>query len=191
MGDIIYFYCCCNSLIIGLKCYIGVFDLSMYVMIYDIDYINWYMDSELVKVIVKSCSVLLKEYGMNDVIYVIVMYENGVIVCLEVCWVLLENLLIIIDDKFELVGIKGVVYVDFCDYGVCFVSEKGVFYLDLRYWYYINGEVFGDLVEEVMVFINNVVNNIKLIIILKEVYDFLWVVDVIECFIVEGKEVLL
>ena len=69
---------------------------------------------------------LLKENGMNDVIYAIVTYENGAIACMEACWTLPENSPTIIDDKVELVATKGVAYVDACDNGVRFVTEKGV-----------------------------------------------------------------
>lgn len=191
LGDIIHLYCRRNSPIVGPRRYIGASDLSMHVMIHDIDYINWYMQSEPVKVIAKSRSVLLKEYGMNDVIYAIVTYENGAIACLEACWVLPENSPTIIDDKLELVGTKGVAYIDSCDHGVRFVSDKGINYPDSRHWYYTNGEVSGDLAEEVMAFVNNVMNNTKSIITPKEAYDSLRVVDAIERSIHEGTEVSL
>lgn len=189
LGDIIHLYCRRNSPITGPKRYIGASDLSMHVMIHDIDYINWYMNSNPVKVFAKSRSVLLKENGMNDVIYAIVTYENGAIACLEACWVLPENSPTIIDDKLELVGTKGVAYIDSCDQGVKFVSGKGVSYPDSRHWYYVNGEVSGDLAEEVMAFINNVVSGTKSIITPKEALDSLRVVDAIERSIKEGKEV--
>ncbi|EMG26886.1 oxidoreductase, Gfo/Idh/MocA family protein [Listeria fleischmannii 1991] len=189
LGDIIHLYCRRNSPITGPKRYIGASDLSMHVMIHDIDYINWYMNSNPVKVFAKSRSVLLKENGMNDVIYAIVTYENGAIACLEACWVLPENSPTIIDDKLELVGTKGVAYIDSCDQGVKFVSDEGVSYPDSRHWYYVNGEVSGDLAEEVMAFINNVVSGTKSIITPKEALDSLRVVDAIERSIKEGKEV--
>ncbi|WP_088810330.1 MULTISPECIES: Gfo/Idh/MocA family protein [Listeria] len=189
LGDIIHLYCRRNSPITGPKRYIGASDLSMHVMIHDIDYINWYMNANPVKVFAKSRSVLLKESGMNDVIYAIVTYENGAIACLEACWVLPENSPTIIDDKLELVGTKGVAYIDSCDQGVKFVSGEGVSYPDSRHWYYTNGEVSGDLAEEVMAFVNNVVSGTKSIITPKEALDSLRVVDAIERSIKEGKEV--
>ncbi|MCG8484453.1 MAG: Gfo/Idh/MocA family oxidoreductase, partial [Clostridia bacterium] len=79
LGDIIHLYCRRNSPIIGPRRYIGSSDLSMHVMIHDIDYINWYMGCDPVKVFAKSRSVLLKDNNMNDVIYAIVTYENGAI----------------------------------------------------------------------------------------------------------------
>jgi predicted dehydrogenase len=160
-------------------------------MIHDIDYINWWMDCQPVKVFAKNRSVLLKENGMNDVIYALVTYENGAVACMEACWTLPENSPTIIDDKVELVGTKGVAYVDSCDHGVRFVTGKGVQYPDSRHWYYVNGEVCGDLAEEVMAFVNNVATNTKSVITPKQSYDALRVVDAIERSIVEGKEVAL
>lgn len=191
LGDIIHLYARRNSPIIGPRRYIGASDLSMHVMIHDIDYVNWWMGCDPVKVVAKNRSVLLKENGMNDVIYAIVTYENGAIACLEACWTLPENSPTIIDDKVELVGTKGVAYVDSCDNGVRFVSSKGVEYPDSRHWYYVNGEVCGDLAEELMQFINNIVNNTKSIITPKQSYDALRVVDAIERSIKEDKEVTL
>lgn len=189
LGDIIHIYCRRNSPIIGPRRYIGASDLSMHVMIHDIDYINWYMGCEPVKVFAKSRSVLLKENGMNDVIYAIVTYANGAIACMEACWVLPEISPTIIDDKLELVGTKGVAYVDSCDNGVRFVTDKKVQYPDTRHWYYVNGELCGDLAEEVMAFINNVASGTKSIITPKEAYDSLRVVDAIERSIAEEREV--
>lgn len=191
LGDIIHLNCRRNSPITGPKRYIGASDLSMHVMIHDIDYINWYMASEPVKVFAKSRSVLLKEQKMNDVIYAIVTYENGAIACLEACWVLPENSPTIIDDKLELVGTKGVAYIDSCDNGVKFVSNSGISYPDSRHWYYVNGEVSGALAEEIMAFVNDSMNNRKSIITPKEAYDSLRVVDAIERSIKEGQEVSL
>ena len=189
LGDIIHLYCRRNSPIIGPRRYIGASDLSMHVMIHDIDYINWYMGCNPVSVFAKSRSVLLKENNMNDVIYAIVTYENGAIACLEACWVLPENSPTIIDDKLELVGTKGVAYVDSCDNGVRFMGESGIEYPDTRHWYYTNGELFGDLSVEVETFVNDSIANKKSIITPKESLDSLKVVDAIERSLKEGKEV--
>lgn len=189
LGDIIHLYCRRNSPITGPKRYIGASDLSMHVMIHDIDYINWYMGCDPVKVFAKGRSVLLKEHGMQDVIYAIVTYENGAIACLEACWVLPENSPTSIDDKLELVGTKGVAYVESSDNGVRFISDKRIQYPDTRHWYYTNGEVAGDLAEELMAFVNNIIHNTKSIITPKESLDSLRVVDAIERSLAEGKEV--
>lgn len=189
LGDIIHLYCRRNSPIIGPRRYIGASNLSMHVMIHDIDYINWYMGCNPVKVFARNRSVLLKENNMDDVIYAIVTYENGAIACLEACWVLPENSPTIIDDKVELVGTKGVAYVDACDQGIRIVSDQRIAYPDSRHWYYSNGEPGGDLSEELLAFINNIRTGTKSIITPKQAYDSLRVVDAIERSIKEGKEV--
>ena len=61
LGDIIHCYVRRNSPIIGPRRYIGASDLSMHVMINDIDYINWWMDCQPVKVFAKYRSVLLRK----------------------------------------------------------------------------------------------------------------------------------
>lgn len=189
LGDIIHMYCRRNSPIVGPRRYIGASDLSMHVMIHDIDYVNWFMGCEPVKVFAKGRSVLLEDVNMKDVIYAVVTYENGAIACLEACWVLPENSPTIIDDKVELVGTKGVAYVDSCDNGVRLVTQEKILYPDSRHWFYANGLPEGDLSEELMAFINNVVNNTKSIITPKDAYDSLRVVDAIERSMAEGKEV--
>lgn len=190
LGDIIHLYCRRNSPITGPKRYIGASDLSMHVMIHDIDYINWYMDCKPVKVVAKNRSVLLRESKMNDVIYALVTYENGAIACLEACWTLPGNSPTIIDDKLELVGTKGVAYVDSCDYGVKFISDLGIEYPDTRHWYTSNGEVQGDLAIEIQTFVNDVLAGRPSIITPEEALDSLKVVDAIERSIAEGIEVI-
>lgn len=191
LGDIIHMYCRRNSPIVGPRRYIGASDLSMHVMIHDIDYVNWFMGCKPVKVYAKARSVLLKEYGMDDVIYALVTYENGAVACLEACWVLPENSPTIIDDKVELVGTKGVVYVDACGNGVRFVTGERVQYPDSRHWYNCNGAPSGDLSEEIMAFIGNVQNGTKSIITPEDALWSLKVVDAIERSIKEGAEVSL
>lgn len=189
LGDIIHMYCRRNSPIVGPRRYIGASNLSMHVMIHDIDYVNWFMGCKPVKVYAKARSVLLKEYDMDDVIYALVTYENGAVACLEACWVLPENSPTIIDDKVELVGTKGVVYVDACDNGVRFVSGDRVQYPDSRHWYNVNGAPSGDLSEEIMAFIGNIVNGTKSIITPLDALNSLKVVDAIERSIAAGTEV--
>lgn len=189
LGDIIHCYVRRNSPIIGPRRYIGSSDLSMHVMIHDIDYLNWWINSRPVRVFAKSRSVLLREEKMNDVIYAIVTYENGVVACLEACWTLPENSPTIIDDKVELVCTRGTAYVDSCDHGVRFVTDSGIQYPDSRHWYYVNGEVKGDLAEELRAFIGNIENGTKSIITPWQSYEALKVVDAIERSLQEDKEV--
>ncbi len=189
LGDIIHIYCRRNSPIVGPRRYIGASNLSMHVMVHDIDYVNWFMGCRPVSVFARARSVLLKAHGMDDVIYAIVTYENGAIACLEACWVLPENSPTIIDDKVELVGTKGAVYVDACDNGVRFVTGERVQYPDSRHWYQMNGAPSGDLSEEITAFVGNIMNGTKSIITPEDSLNSLRVVDAIERSIAAGTEV--
>jgi len=189
LGDIIHLYARRNSPIVGPRRYIGESDLSMHVMSHDIDYINWYMDSKPVKVFAKSRSVKLKEYDMDDVIYAIVTYDNGAIATMEACWVLPENSPTSIDDKVELVGTKGTAYIDSSNNGVRFITDEEISYPDTRHWYDVNGEVGGDLAEQLRGFVNNVLYDNEPLVSVKDAYNSLKVVDAIERSIEEGKEV--
>lgn len=192
LGDIIHLYCRRNSPIIGPRRYIGASNLSMHVMIHDIDYINLFMGCSPVKVYAKSRSVRLREYGMDDVIYALATYENGAIACMEACWVLPENSPTIIDDRLELVGTKGVAYVDSCDKGVRLVEENGrILYPDSRHWYDVNGSTAGDLSEEILAFAADAVCGRKSVVTPLQALESLRVVDAIEKSLREGKEVSL
>lgn len=189
LGELIHLYCRRNSPIVGPRRYIGASDLSMHVMIHDIDYINWFLQSRPVKVYAKARSVALAEYGMKDVIYALTTYENGVVACMEACWTLPETSPTIIDDQMELVGTKGTAYIDACDKGVRLVGTDQVLYPDSRHWPYVNGSPAGDLKDELEGFISCIENQEKPVISPAEAYMALCVVDAIERSIREGVEV--
>lgn len=190
LGDIVHLYARRNSPIIGPRRYIGASDLSMHVMIHDIDYVNWFMGSAPATVYAKGRSVLLAEHGMKDVIYALLTYPSGAIACLEACWVLPENSPTVIDDKVELIGTKGAAYVDGCDQGVRIVADR-IRYPDSRHWFDLHGAPGGDLAEQILAFVNNILDKTASIITPKEALDSLRVVDAIERSMAEGGQVSL
>ena len=190
MGDIIHIYSRRNSPIIGPRRYIGMSNLSMHVMIHDIDYINLFMGCQPLTVYAKSRRVRLKDYQMDDVIYALVTYENGAVACMEACWVLPENSPSIIDDRMELIGTKGAAYIEPCDKGVKLIEESGaVTYPDSRHWYHVNGLPAGDLSEEILAFVSDILNGRKSVVTPKQALDSLRVVDAIERSLLEGREI--
>lgn len=189
LGELIHLYCRRNSPIYGPRRYIGASDLSMHVMIHDIDYVNWFFQSPPVKVFARGRSVALKDVHMTDVIYALVTYESGVIACFEACWTLPENSPTIIDDKMELVGTRGVAYIDSCDMGVRFISKDRLVYPDSRHWPYVDGAPSGDLRAEITGFIGSISGTTKPLITAREAYEALKVVNAIERSMAEGREV--
>jgi len=189
LGELTHLYCRRNTPIYGHRRYIGASDLSMHVMIHDIDYVNWFFGTKPVKVFAKGRSHALKDVNMKDVIYAIVTYECGAIACLEACWTLPETSPTIIDDKVELVGTKGTVYIDSCDYGVRFITKERLVYPDSRHWPYVDGAPVGALGNEISGFINSILGGTKPLISAREAYEALKVVDAIERSMAESREV--
>lgn len=189
LGEIIHIYLRRNSPITGPKRYIGASDLSLHVMIHDIDYVNWFLGCKATKVYAKARSVALKQHGMNDVIYALVSYENGVIACMESCWVLPENSPSIIDDQAEICGTKGTAYIDSCDRGLRLISSQRVQYPDTRHWPYVDGAPSGDLNAQLCGFVSSVTNGTKPLSDGVTAFNALTVVQAIENSIKEGKEV--
>ena len=190
LGEIIHISCRRNSPITGPRRYIGQSDLSMHVMIHDIDIMNWFLNCPPVKVFARARSVLLKEHKMNDVIYAIITYENGAIVNMEASWVLPENSPTLIDDQVEVVGTRAAAYIDACDKGLRFVGgEKGADYPDTRHWPYVNGSPGGDLFAEISGFIAAIGSGTKPLCSALDAYKALVVVEAIENSIAAGCEV--
>jgi UDP-N-acetylglucosamine 3-dehydrogenase len=189
LGDPIHINCRRNSPIRGVWRYFNSSNLSEHVMIHDIDYVNWYFGGPPQKVFAKSRSVLLKKHNMDDVIYALLSYPNGALACLEACWVLPENLPSVIDDRMELVGTKGVAYIDSCDTGVRFISKQQLLYPDSRHWPYVDGVPSGALNAEITGFINSINGVGKPLITPREAYEALQVVDAINRSLKEGAEV--
>lgn len=189
LGELIHIYLRRNSPITGPRRYIGASDLSMHVMIHDIDYVNWFLGCKATKVYAKARSVALKEYGMNDVIYALVTYENGLVTCMEACWVLPENSPTIIDDQAEITGTKGTAYIDACDNGLRLITSKRVQYPDTRHWPYVDGAPSGDLNAQLSGFVSSIINGTKPLSTATDAYNALTVVDAIERSIKEHREV--
>ena len=189
LGELVHISLRRNSPITGPRRYIGASDLSMHVMIHDIDCVNWFVGSRPVKVFAKARSVALKEYDMNDVIYALVTYENGVVVCMEACWTLPETSPTIIDDQVEIIGVKGAAYIDPCDKGLRLIRSEGVHYPDTRHWPYVDGAPTGDLSAEVSGFVSSILNGTRPLSDATDAYRALIVVDAIERSIATGMEV--
>ena len=120
-GEVIMVHNRRSSPIIGPRHYAGYSDLADHVMIHDIAYFNWLFGTKPSKLFAKGRSVMLKDSNMTDVIYAILEYPNGAMVCLESCWVLPELTPQALDDTMELIGTKGSVYMSCGDLSSTFV----------------------------------------------------------------------
>lgn len=189
LGDIVVVNSRRNSPITGPLHYKGFTDLSFHVMVHDIDAINWLVGSHPKSVFAKSRKFMLKQYNMTDAIFAIIEYENGVLANLEACWVLPENSPSSIDDKMELIGEKGALYIDSCDKGLNLVSKRKIEYPDSRHWPEINREIGGALFEEILSFVNDIIHGRNPIITAEDAVIAVEVVEKINESIRKNKEV--
>lgn len=189
LGDLVSLYARRNSPVTGPLHYKGVTDLSMHVMVHDIDAVQWISDSRIVSVYAKASNRVLGKYQMTDCIHALATFENGMTGCLEACWILPVGMPGQIDDKLELIGTKGVLYTDSCDHGMMIVDEHGAAAPDSRHWPDINGGVSGALYEELTAFINCILRNEKSIITPYDGLTSIQVVDAIKRSIIECREV--
>lgn len=189
IGDIVSLYARRNSPITGPMHYKGATDLSMHVMVHDIDAVQWITGSPIKHVFAKAKKSLLQEYGMTDSIHALCTFENGIVGCLEACWVLPVTSPGSIDDKLEVIGTKGAIYTDSCEKGIMIVDADRADAPDSRHWPDLNGGVSGALYEELTAFINCIVKSEKPIITSYDGLSSIRVVDAIERSIKECREV--
>jgi predicted dehydrogenase len=192
IGSITYISTRRNSTVPGAAAYSSHnTDTQIHLMIHDIDYINWVVRSKPIKVYAKSRQVVLKPYNIRDVITAVVEYENGVIANLESCWSLPGSSPIELDDRIEIIGTDGVMYIDGICNGLKVVGKQGTMQPDTVAWPQVNGYCGGALFEEITAFINYIVHGQKPLVGASEGYEALLVADAIDRSICEGKEILI
>jgi predicted dehydrogenase len=189
LGRLVSLYARRNSPIAGPLHYRGVTDLSMHVMVHDIDAVQWITGSRIIAVFAKASSHVLQDYGMTDCIQALCTFANGLIGCLEACWILPIKSPGSIDDKLEIIGTKGVLYTDSCDKGIMVVDADKVDASDSRHWPDLNGGISGALYEELTAFVNCVVKAEQPVVSSLDGLNAVKVIDSIERSIREGEEV--
>jgi len=189
-GDIVMIWNKRSSPIVGPLHYAGYSDLADHVMIHDIDFYNWMLGSKPSKVFAKSRSVLLKDKNMTDVIYAILEYPCGTMVCLDSCWVLPELTPQALDDGFEIIGTKGSAYLSCSDFGSTFILDdrqapKPVF----RGVPFVSEQIPDIYYEELTFFVNCVLTGQPSGMSCEDAVVGLEVVEAINRSIAEGKEI--
>jgi predicted dehydrogenase len=194
IGDIVHVAARRNSSIAGARAYSSHHtDTSVHLMVHDIDYINWIVASKVNKVFAKARQILLTKYDMNDTVIAMLEYENGVIATLEACWILPDNSPRELDDKIEVIGTKGAVYIDGICTGLEIISSANdrVEMPDTVAWPQINDTIGGSIFEEIVSFVNCMIKGTKPLVGACEAYQALRVVDAIQRSISQGGEITL
>ncbi len=156
----------------------GRTSMMFYSGFHDIDIFQWYAGSDIEEVYAKKVSKLHEE----DCVFILLSFKNKAVGSLEVSYSLPEScrrgpgLGGILWCELEVVGTKGAGYVDIFDQGVKLFTDS--FYLpDTLHWPEYNGEIHGDLKEEIYHFVD-AINNDKPFLV--SIEDAIKTVKVIE-----------
>jgi len=132
----------------------GRTSMLYYIGVHDIDIVLWYVQSEIREIHAKKVSKMYHE----DCIFVLFSFTNGTVGSLEFSWSLPGSYPTGIWSEVEVVGTKGAGYIDVYDQGLkLFIN--GFHLPDTLHWPEYNGQIFGDLRDELMHFVDATINN--------------------------------
>jgi len=137
----------------------GRTSMLYYIGVHDIDIALWYVQSKVEEIHAKKVS---KVYG-EDCIFVLFSFTNGAVGSLEFSWSLPGNYPTGLCSEVEIVGTKGAGYIDVYDQGLKLFTD-GFHLPDTLHWPEYNGQIFGDLRDELMHFVDATVNNKEFLI---------------------------
>jgi len=93
-------------------------------------------------------------FGAQDTVFNTITFDNGIVACIQLCWALPENEALGFVACADVVGTKGVSYIDVKNQGIEIFSEQGVRYPDLTYWPEYFGHTAGKVREEIQHFVD-------------------------------------
>lgn len=112
LGEIIHMYARRNGPLIrsGLRL-AGRTSVAFYLAIHDIDFMNWCIPNMVRSVCAHARQELLSHLNVDDTIFSILEYENGVLACVESSWIMPSCYGPQGSSNFEAVGTEGVVHI--------------------------------------------------------------------------------
>jgi predicted dehydrogenase len=138
----------------------GSLPILRYLGIHDADLIRWYAQSEVQQVFAQKVSKLHADIGIEDAVVALLTFESGAIGSIELSWALPDTFPAGIYASAEVIGTRGVGYVNILDQGLSIYSEKGISCPDTLHWPEINGEIVGDLRDEIDHFVKCTLDDI-------------------------------
>lgn len=93
-------------------------------------------------------------FNAQDTAFNVITFDNGIVGCIQLCWALPDNDALGFVACADVVGTKGVSYIDIKNQGIELFSETGVRYPDLTYWPEYFGHTAGKVREEIQHFVD-------------------------------------
>ena len=156
LGDVTSIYVKRSSTRALAEGYGGRISIFHFMGAHDIDAMLWFAQPALpVKAYSQWSSIKNKDLGAPDTVFSTFTFDNGIVAAVQLCWALpSENPALGFVVSGEVVGTKGVSYINIKDQGVEIFSETGVSYPDVSYWPEYLGTVHGKIREEVEHFVD-------------------------------------
>jgi len=160
IGDVVHIHARRNSpKSEGPARYKGTTPLVFHVTIHDLDLIFWYLNKKVKSVYAQATCKALKEYKTDDTMFAIIRFQDDILVNLESSWALPEGSATKLDAYMEILGTKGMARVE-CGYsGLWFCDSLNTGFPDTMHWPQVRKQIMGDLREELMHFVNCVMED--------------------------------
>ncbi len=161
IGEIVHVTSRRNSPILGARHYAGHCELVTHSGVHDLDLVRWLVGSDYATVYAKGRKVKLPEEGISmfDSILALYEFENGVIYQMENSWILPEKYPSTLDARLQVVGTKGVINIDVHNPGLGIYTDEQTHYPELLHWPEIDDRVVGHIREEIMYFVDCIIND--------------------------------
>jgi UDP-N-acetylglucosamine 3-dehydrogenase len=153
IGEPIHAFARRNNLLASGRRLSGRTSVLFFLGIHDIDMLLWCLNARPKSVFAAASRKLMADLGVDDTIFLLLEFDNGVVACLETSWVLPDSSLATLDARLEIVGTRGVVYVDIHGQGLTVVEEERMDRPDTMYGPVVHGQVAGILKEEIAHFL--------------------------------------
>ncbi len=166
--------------------------LTMHVAVHDLDIINWYMPSPAIRAYAEAADKLLKAKRMLDAVSAVLTFGDGAFASVNYSWALPERSTTRLDARMEVVGTKGAAYIGvYHEQGLLIANEAGVRTPDLHHGPTLNGQVRGDLREEIMAFVASVLTDAPSPVPVEEGFRAVQVAEAIRGSLARGTPVTL
>ena len=128
--------------------------ILFYMGVHDVDAMQWIARSLISRVFARKREVL--GTGNEDALYAVVEFENGAIGLIDYSWAWPDGMMNGYRAALEIVGTRAAAALDVTDQGFSVIDQAGTTGGDTHLWPEINGEIVGDLRDEIAHFVKAV-----------------------------------
>jgi predicted dehydrogenase len=113
LGDIVHVYARRNATVRSGRRLEGRTETIIFQGVHDIDALIWILGAPVTRVYAEATSKVLTDLGIADAMLATLRFANGAVALLEQSWALPADAPTLLDAQLEVVGSKGVAYIDF------------------------------------------------------------------------------